>query len=53
MAVSYDTLPGYANTEAENIMAKQANVIDSQPKKLSEAEQYVLDLDPKVVSGMY
>lgn len=52
MAVSYDTLPGYANTEAEN-MAKQANVIESQPKKLSEAEQYVLDLDPKVVSGMY
>lgn len=46
----YESLPG--KDVAEPLMAsKGETVIVSQPSKLSATEEYVLNLDPNVVSG--
>ena len=49
---SYEALPG--NNGAERDMAKEGTtVVVHQPVKLTATEDYVLNLDPTVVSGKH
>ena len=49
----YEPLPGKNGGDAPAMASKGETVIVSQPTKMSETEEYVLNLDPNTVAGKF